>query len=100
MTADGMRIIDWSSDVCSSDLDTVDTASRDERNAGDDVSRALNGNSTLVSLARADGITRALVYPSPSRHAPFSGEPAFARLRDGEIGRASCRERVGQCGLI
>src|SRR3546814_9249214 len=27
--------------------------------------------------------TRALVYPSPSRHAPFSGEPAFARLRDG-----------------
>ncbi|MBB5707207.1 amidohydrolase family protein [Sphingopyxis panaciterrulae] len=63
--------------------DTVDTASRDERNAGDDVSRALNGNSTLVSLARADGITRALVYPSPSRHAPFSGEPAFARLRDG-----------------
>src|SRR3546814_13593996 len=109
-----MRISDWSSDVCSSDLvrtidaqgtpvtpglvngatqiglveisgsdDTVDTASRDERNAGDDVSRALNGNSTLVSLARADGITRALVYPSPSRHAPFSGEPAFARLRDG-----------------
>src|SRR3546814_2322792 len=67
-----MRISDWSSDVCSSDL-----------NAGDDVSRALNGNSTLVSLARADGITRALVYPSPSRHAPFSGEPAFARLRDG-----------------
>jgi len=63
--------------------DTVDTASHDERNPGDDVSRALNGNSTLISLARADGITRALVYPSPSRHAPFSGEPAFARLRDG-----------------
>lgn len=63
--------------------DTVDTSSADERNPGYDVSRALNGNSTLVSLARADGITRALVYPSPSRHAPFSGEPAFARLRDG-----------------
>src|SRR3546814_4837481 len=79
-----MRISDWSSDVCSSDLaDTVDTASRDEGNPGHDVSRALNGNSTLVGLARADGITRALVYPSPSAHAPFSGEPAFARLRDG-----------------
>lgn len=63
--------------------DTVDTSSTDERNPGYDVSRALNGNSTLVSLARADGITRALVYPSPSRHAPFSGEAAFARLRDG-----------------
>lgn len=63
--------------------DTSDTGSADERNPGNDVSRALNGNSTLVSLARADGITRALVFPAPSRHAPFSGEPAFARLRDG-----------------
>src|SRR3546814_3659678 len=84
----------------SGSADTVDTASRDEGNPGHDVSRALNGNSTLVGLARADGITRALVYPSPSAHAPFSGEPAFARLRDGvdildvanvgvyEIGRA------------
>lgn len=63
--------------------DTVDTSSTDERNPGYDVSRALNGNSTLVSLARADGLTRALVHPSPSRRAPFNGEPAFARLRDG-----------------
>lgn len=63
--------------------DTSDTSSADERNPGYDVSRALNGHSTLVSLARADGITRALIYPAPSRHAPFSGEAAFARLRDG-----------------
>lgn len=63
--------------------DTSDTSSADERNPGYDVSRALNGNSTLVSLARADGITRALIYPAPSRHAPFNGEAAFARLRDG-----------------
>lgn len=63
--------------------DTSDTGSADDRNPGNDVSRALNGNSTLVSLARADGITRALVFPAPSRHAPFSGEPAFARLRGG-----------------
>lgn len=69
-------------EVAASD-DTVDTASRDERAPGFDPSRALNGNSTLVSLARADGITRALVYPSPSRTAPLSGEPVFARLRDG-----------------
>lgn len=69
-------------EVAASD-DTVDTASRDERAPGFDPSRALNGNSTLVSLARADGITRALIYPSPSRTAPLSGEPVFARLRDG-----------------
>lgn len=63
--------------------DTRDDASTDEKMPGYDPSRALNGNSTLVSLARADGITRALIYPSPSRHAPTSGEPVFARLRDG-----------------
>lgn len=63
--------------------DTSDTSSADDRNPGYDLSRALNGNSTLVSLARADGLTRALIYPAPSRRAPFSGEPAFARLRDG-----------------
>ena len=63
--------------------DTRDQASQDERNAGFDVSRALNGNSTLVDLARADGITRALIYPSPSRTPPFSGEPSIARFRDG-----------------
>ena len=69
-------------EVAASD-DTRDQASLDDRNAGLDVSRALNGNSTLVDLARADGITRALIHPAPSRSAPFSGEPAIARLRDG-----------------
>lgn len=63
--------------------DTVDTSSTDERMPGYDPARALNGNSTLVTLARADGLTRALVYPSPSRGGPLSGEPVFARLRDG-----------------
>ncbi|MCA1199200.1 amidohydrolase family protein [Sphingomonas sp. R647] len=63
--------------------DTRDMASADERNAGFDMSSALNGNSTLVSLARADGITRALIYPSPSRFAPFNGEASMARLREG-----------------
>lgn len=67
----------------SGSADTLDMASTDERNAGFDMSPALNGNSTLVSLARADGLTRALVYPSPSRFAPFNGEASFARLRDG-----------------
>jgi imidazolonepropionase-like amidohydrolase len=67
----------------SSAEDTSDQASLDDRNGGFDVSRALNGNSTLVSLARADGLTRALIYPSQSRTMPFSGEPSFARFREG-----------------
>lgn len=63
--------------------DTRDQGSADDRNPGFDPSRALNGNSTLVSLIRADGITRALVYPSPSRIPVFAGEPAIARFREG-----------------
>src|SRR3546814_18732299 len=66
----------------SGSADTVDTASRDAGNPGHDVSRALNGNSTLVGLARADGITRAPAYPSPSAPAPSSGHHTLARLRD------------------
>ncbi|WP_423603418.1 amidohydrolase family protein [Sphingomonas sp. MS122] len=63
--------------------DTRDQGSSDERNAGFDPSRALNGNSTLVDLIRADGVTRALIYPSPSRIPVFAGEPAIARFREG-----------------
>jgi imidazolonepropionase-like amidohydrolase len=63
--------------------DTRDQGSADERNPGFDPSRALNGNSTLVSLIRADGITRALVYPANSRIPVFAGEPAIARFREG-----------------
>ena len=48
-----------------------------------DVSFALNGNSTLVSLARADGLTAALSMPAPSKDAPFSGLAALTRLRPG-----------------
>lgn len=63
--------------------DTRDQGSADERNPGFDPSRALNGNSTLVDLIRADGITRALVYPATSRIPVFAGEPVIARFREG-----------------
>lgn len=63
--------------------ETSDETSSDDRNPGFSPARALNGNSTLVSLARADGLTRALVYPSPSRQPVFAGEPVMARLREG-----------------
>ena len=63
--------------------DANDTASRDARSAQFDVSRALNGNSALVELARADGLTTALAIPSPSQQPPFSGMPSLIRLRAG-----------------
>jgi imidazolonepropionase-like amidohydrolase len=48
-----------------------------------DVSYALNGNSTLVELARSDGVTRALSFPGASDIAPFSGMASMVRLRPG-----------------
>ncbi len=48
---------------------------------GFDVSTGLNPNSVLVALARADGVTGALSYPSKSDEAPFAGQAAFLKLR-------------------
>jgi imidazolonepropionase-like amidohydrolase len=48
---------------------------------GFDVSMGLNPNSALVALARADGVTGALSYPSKSDEAPFAGQAAFLKLR-------------------
>ncbi|MGN6595176.1 amidohydrolase family protein [Sphingopyxis terrae] len=68
----------------SSAPDTRDTTGPGNGNgAGFDVSRALNGNSALVALARADGLTRALSYPAPAKAALFSGLAATVRLREG-----------------
>lgn len=49
--------------------------------AGFDVSLALNPDSALVALARADGLTGALSYPKKSDEAPFAGSAAFLKLR-------------------
>jgi len=62
---------------------TRDEASADDRNRSFDPSRALNGNSTLIDLIRADGVTRAFVYPAQSSHALLSGEPVIARFGNG-----------------
>jgi imidazolonepropionase-like amidohydrolase len=51
--------------------------------AGFDVRYALNANSTLLPLARADGLTRALTYPGPTAKTPFSGLAAILRLSEG-----------------
>src|SRR3546814_17118800 len=80
-TAYEMRISDWSSDVCSSDLLdlTIDEFQHDldER----------------LALARhaSGGLARLQPEPQAEQHAQRQ------RHGDREIGRASCRERVCQC---
>ncbi len=48
-----------------------------------DVEYALNANSTLLPVARADGLTRAVVLPTGSANAPFDGLGAILRLEEG-----------------
>jgi imidazolonepropionase-like amidohydrolase len=48
-----------------------------------DVQYALNANSVLIPVARADGLTRAMSYPAGASTAPFSGMGAVIRLIDG-----------------
>lgn len=45
-----------------------------------DVQYALNSNSALLAVARADGLTRAMTYPGGAATAPFSGMGALIRL--------------------
>src|SRR3546814_8780519 len=77
-TAYEMRISDWSSDVCSSDLKGADRRTARLRPARGTAQRSrhfgYHGQRTKPDLHRKEG-------------------PAAAR---GQIGRASCRERVCQ----
>lgn len=67
----------------SSATETVDHAAKaGAPGAGFDVHYAVNANSTLIDLARADGVTRAVTYPSASNTAPFSGAGALLHLFD------------------
>src|SRR3546814_6450868 len=77
-TAYELRISDWSSDVCSSDLVVGYPIRRSERLAGG-TPREDTGTPTRLLAGRTGG-------------------PADARAADrsSEIGRASCRERVCQ----
>src|SRR3546814_3627186 len=80
-TAYEMRISDWSSDVCSSDLDMADilVVQREDRHA---VVQAGVVLSRLEDTLHAEGLTLG--------HDPWTIGIAT------EIGRASCRERVCQ----
>ena len=64
-----------------------------------DVEYALNPNSTLLPLARADGLTRVGAYPGGSANAPFAGLAAVLRLSEGprilDLPRAVMFARMG-----
>src|SRR3546814_3628551 len=97
-----MRISDWSSDVCSSDLikeayagDIVALAGLKDTRTGD----------TLCDPTKSPVILEKMEFPAPVIE--ISVEPktkadqeklgvALAKLASEEIGRASCRERVCQ----
>src|SRR3546814_3436392 len=86
-TAYEMRISDWSSDVCSSDLTTA---------------RIVPAPATPDPLDGQTSTTwEELVDNDVLRQAPlFSAldDEAATALRSSKIGRASCRERVCQYG--
>src|SRR3546814_1601321 len=89
-TAYEMRISDWSSDVCSSDLIAIVAA---------DVVICRNELNYQRLVQFVDKPFTQLDLPAPSRalqgnvHEPQHSQEA---LVNGEIGRASCRERVCQ----
>src|SRR3546814_5000029 len=90
-TAYEMRISDWSSDVCSSDLPLHHSLSASGPPPhGFATGRIGNGRSppqNCVSLLRGKGLPR----QCPAAAGPPCALPDFE-----EIGRASCRERVCQ----
>src|SRR3546814_9426334 len=86
-TAYEMRISDWSSDVCSSDLAAVDRELREF------VATVEAAQVAPDLLAEAVGVDQLVGADS---HAVESLEQAEGRQFLDEIGRASCRERVCQ----
>lgn len=67
----------------SASKDTVDHTAAGPLGAAFDVQYGLNPNSSLVALARADGVTRAVSFPGGTASAPFSGAGALLNLDEG-----------------
>src|SRR3546814_4737480 len=86
-TAYEMRISDWSSDVCSSDLELIvpPIVMDDHPNLA-----ALCGNRGVVELGAGKGVH---VHRLADQRAGDDVRQAEARLLHVQIGRASCRER-------
>src|SRR3546814_17672549 len=93
-TAYEMRISDWSSDVCSSDL----VAKKVEAVAGALSERAQQTGRDAVTVAGATAQTLAGLQDLGDRGHALAA--TMTKIVDDEIGRASCRESVCQYVLI
>ena len=64
-----------------------------------DIEYAINPNSTLLPVARADGLTRAAIVPTGSAGVPFNGLGAVLRLSEGpailDVSKAAVVAEVG-----
>src|SRR3546814_20481809 len=99
-----MRISDWSSDVCSSDLGPVDDT---QAMAANVAALWRSGRAAAIGAAARSHVvaryswTRTFerllgeIYPAALRHAAMRAPDPRLEVRR-EIGRASCRERVCQ----
>src|SRR3546814_15673532 len=92
-----MRISDWSSDVCSSDLraDQRDAADAEARGAAARPEGAARRPAELARLDRPLLPGAARAGARQARLGPHAGGLPLAR-RQRQIGRASCRGRVCQ----
>src|SRR3546814_19753053 len=97
-----MRISDWSSDVCSSDLVFGIKPTRARTPMGPDRSEGWGGMSIAHVVSRSVRDSAAML---DATHGPAEGDPYAAPAFTGpflaaastaQIGRASCRERVCQ----
>src|SRR3546814_7451133 len=84
-TAYEMRISDWSSDVCSSDLDRIEAIVVFPVPGGPHSSRDIDW-SPSINWRSGDPVARSCCWPT-------SSSSVRGRI---QIGRASCRERVCQ----
>src|SRR3546814_17140680 len=96
-----MRISDWSSDVCSSDLPSLPLPPQGEGPRQSSRLKPLLQNLTDPSAAPAfEPATSPPCGKDTVRRPPMSAyrksPEAIARLTHEQIGRASCRERVCQ----
>src|SRR3546814_19603714 len=95
-----MRISDWSSDVCSSDLGLLGHSRGGAQvapyaaPAGDKLPPALQ-RIVLVAPGTFD-----IVHATAEYRTRYGGDFETVRRKAEEIGRASCRERVGPYVLL
>src|SRR3546814_15493608 len=91
-----MRISDWSSDVCSSDLPNPALILLDEPFNALDLDLRRGMCEDVIALLRQTGTTTVLVTHDPAEAFAVSDQIAVMHAGRIKIGRASGRERVCQ----